>query len=366
MTKILFHLIRADLALFCRGRLALFWTFAFPLLMLVMQMALFGQDVRLGPVTLAILDLDRSQHSQDYIRELTVGLRRQKTLEFTFQPPAAAAKADLTLTIPQGFAANVDAARGTVLELGGTLEAGPSYDAAYGMLRGYSDGYNLNGLRSAPRVSLSAPAARPASLDYRLFLVTGLAGLIILSTSLMGFAAPLVAAREGGMFRMYQLFPMPTSVVVIAWCVSRLFIMLLASLLMFAIAWVLYGIRIEAGFSQLALALAILSLGSAAFLALGLLIAAFTKNVAATTMLCNLLYFPLLFSGNLMIPLGGLPGFLREALDYLPLNAMMDSIRRCLTSGANQHEIYTLLLLTGMLSVCLLLASRKFSWVPRT
>jgi len=42
--KNLMHLVRADLALFLRGRLALFWTFAFPLLMLMMQMALFGQE----------------------------------------------------------------------------------------------------------------------------------------------------------------------------------------------------------------------------------------------------------------------------------------------------------------------------------
>ena len=61
--KNLLHLVRADLALFLRGRLALFWTFAFPLLMLMMQMALFGQEAKLGPVTLVVHDMDRSAES---------------------------------------------------------------------------------------------------------------------------------------------------------------------------------------------------------------------------------------------------------------------------------------------------------------
>ncbi len=365
MTTTLLHLIRADLALFLRGRLALFWTFAFPLLMLVMQMALFGHDLALGPVSLAIVDQDHSASSAAYGDVLRAGLRQQHGVAFTLTDGGAA---DLTLTIPAGFGANIAAGRSTDVGLAARQAAGPAYDAAYGLLRGLSDAYNLTGLATPPHVAFPAPApAASEALDYRLFLVTGLAGLIILSTSLMGFAAPLVAAREGGMFRMYQLFPMPTGVVVLAWCLSRLVIMLAASLAMFGAAWLIYGIHISAGGAGIALAIGMLALGSAAFLALGLLIAALTDSVAAATMVCNLLYFPLLFSGNLMIPLGGLPAALRSALDCLPLNAMMASIRHALTGAADwRSDGYAMALLAVMLIACLATATRRFSWMPRT
>ncbi len=367
MIKVILHLIQADLAMFLRGRLALFWTFAFPLLMLVMQMALFGHDIKLGPVSLALLDQDRSQISQDYIRELRAGLRQQNSVEFHVVSPEQANEADLILTIPSGFAENVANKLSTEMALGGKRPAGPAFDAAYGMLRGYSDAYNLTGLASAPRVTLPAPAAQTGqSLDYRLFLVTGLAGMIILSTSLMGFATPLVAAREGGMFRMYQLFPINTAMVVFAWCGSRLMIMLTASLVMFLAAWSIYGVHINVGAAQIILAVGILALGSAAFLALGLLIASLTNSVAAATMFCNLLYFPLLFSGNLMIPLGGLPKPVLQVLDCLPLNAMMASIRRALTVGMDwKADILNLSSLLLMLAICLLLSAKRFTWMPR-
>jgi ABC-type multidrug transport system permease subunit len=365
--KNLLHLVRADLALFLRGRLALFWTFAFPLLMLMMQMALFGQEAKLGPVTLALHDLDRSEASAGYARELVRGLRLQNSIEFRIGEPAPGARADLELSIPAGFAQAVHAGRSTEIQLAASLPPGPTLDASYGMLRGFSDAYNLAGLRDAPRVVLPPPPAAAAhAVDYRLFLVSGLAGLVILSTSLMGFAGPLVAAREGGMFRLYQLVPMPTGVVVLAWCLSRLVVIVLASAVMFLVAWAVYGVQLRAGASGIAAAGAMLVLGCAAFLALGLLLAAVSRSVAGVTMVSNLLYFPLLFSGNLMIPLGGLPPVLRDALEFLPLNAMMASIRRALTGGMSwQGDAYSIAVLAAMLCGCLLLAVRRFGWTPR-
>lgn len=368
MIPILLHLIRADLAIFFRARLAMFWTFAFPLLLLVMQMALFGGNVKLGPVSLAVIDRDQTQASQDYVRQLTAGLRRQKSIEFNVLPQSANPQtADFAITIPTGFAANITAKRSTQLTLGGKQPAGPALDAAYGMLRGMSDAYNLNGLEAPQRVVLPPPVTNPAGLDYGLFLVTGLAGMIILSTGLMGFAGPLVAAREGGMFRMYQLFPIPTGWVVLAWWLTRVIVTLLASLTMFAIAWLVYGVKIDAGAPAIGMALLMLTLGTGAFLSLGLLIASITNSVAAATMVCNLLYFPLLFSGNLMIPVGGLPPALRTVLDCLPLNTLVSSMRRCVTAGLDwRAEIYSMTLLSGMLLTCLLLSAKRFTWMPRT
>ncbi|MET3135145.1 ABC-2 type transport system permease protein [Oxalobacteraceae bacterium GrIS 1.11] len=367
MLKILLHLIRADLALFLRAKLALFWTFAFPLLMLVMQMALFGHNVKLGPVSLAIVDLDRSAASVDYVRQLGAGLRVQQSVEFKRLGEAEAAGADFALTIPAGFGANVAAGRGTELALGGKRGGGPAQDAAYGMLRGMSDAYNLSGLTGPQRVTLPPPPETGAGLDYGLYLVTGLAGMIILSTGLIGFAGPLVAAREGGMFRLYQLFPMRTGLVVLAWWLSRLAITMVASLLMFLIAALVYGVKIQAGAAAIGMALLVLALGTGAFLSLGLLIASVSNSVAAATMVCNLLYFPLLFSGNLMIPVGGLPKALRALVDCLPLNAMVGSIRRCVTTGLEWHaEAYSVAMLAAMLLVCLMLSARRFSWMPRS
>ncbi len=369
MLKVLLHLIRADLVLFLRGRLALFWTFAFPLLLLIMQMALFGGGSKLGPVSLALVDLDQTPASQAYLRQLRSGLSMQGSVGFKISQHSSPTdgRQDIVVTVPKGFAANVGAGQTTTLQLGGQQTPGPAFEAAYGLIYAMSDNYNLNGLSQPKRVQIPpATESSAPTLSYGLYLVTGLVGMVILSTGLMGFAGPLVAARESGMFRLYQLFPIKTGWVVVAWWLSRLVVTLLASLLMFAAALWFYGVRPAPSGPELAAALLMLTLGTGAFLSLGLLIASVSNSVTAASIFCNLLYFPLMFSGNLMIPVNGLPPTIRTVLDFMPLNAMVESLRHCLASNVQQQsELYSGLILLGMMGGCLALSVRRFSWVPR-
>jgi ABC-type polysaccharide/polyol phosphate export permease len=67
-----------------------------------------------------------------------------------------------------------------------------------------------------------------------------------------------------------------------------------------------------------------------------------------------------------MIPLGGLPPFLRDGLEYLPLNAMMASIRHALTGSMSwKGDAYSIFVLAAMMCACLALAVRRFGWTPR-
>ncbi|MFZ6688398.1 ABC transporter permease [Undibacterium sp. SXout11W] len=381
--QVLFHLMVSDLKLFARARVAMFWTFAFPLLLLLMQMALFGHSSSLGPVSFSIIDHDTSDESIAYAQHLRSGLTHQKSVRFDLLSAEEGGvdtdnksdirsgnksyiKPDFLLTIPEGFASNIARQKETVIGLTTNLKEGAAYDASYGLLRALSNEYNLHAILTPQRVTLQVPVRSEPKLAYGLYLVTGLTGMIILSSSLMGFAGSLVAAREGGMFRLYQLFPMKTAIVVVAWWLSRLLVTLGASILMLVVARLLYDIHIDASGGGMLLALFMLCLGTGAFLAIGMLIAAICPNVASVTMICNVLYFPLMFASNLMIPLDTLPKVLRDILGLLPLNAMVDAIRSCLSNQLNMHMIgYSAMASLLTMGVGLAFSVKYFTWVPR-
>jgi len=385
--QVLFHLMASDLKLFARARVAMFWTFAFPLLLLLMQMALFGHTSSLGPVSFDIIDHDASGESRAYAQHLRSGLAHQKSVRFDLHPTDgvvvdASSKSenkseikfevksdfnpDFLLTIPAGFADNIAHQKKTVIGLTTNLKEGAAYDASYGLLRALSNEYNLKAILTPQRVMLQTPVHPAPKLAYGLYLVTGLTGMIILSSSLMGFASSLVAAREGGMFRLYQLFPMKTAIVVVAWWLSRLLVTLVASMFMLGIARLLYDIHIDASVGKLLLALLMLCLGTGAFLAIGMLVAALCPNVASVTMICNVMYFPLMFASNLMIPLDTLPKALRDVLALLPLNAMVDAIRGCLSNRLDWHILgYSAMASLLTLGVGLVFSVKHFTWVPR-
>lgn len=370
--QVLFYLMRLDLRLFFRARLAMFWTFAFPVLLLVVQMGLFGHAAALRPVSLCIVDLDGSAESAAFVFYMKRELALQKVVRFDIFSGSNMANSrspeeqDVLLTIPHGFEDHVLHQKETVIPLSTKLKQGPLYDASFGLLRALSTTYNLHVIAAPQRVLLQTPVSPASQLDYGLYLVTGLSGMIILSSSLMGFAGPLVAAREGGMFKLYQLFPMKTELVVIAWWLSRLCVTLLASIFMLVIARLLYDVRIDTTSVGLCLALCVMVLGTGASLALGMLIAALCPTVISVAMVSNILYFPLMLASDLVIPLDSLPRRMQELLSWMPLHAMVDAIRGCMMNQSDWHLVgYSVIASLLTLSVALFFSAKHFTWAPR-
>ncbi|MET3133250.1 ABC-2 type transport system permease protein [Oxalobacteraceae bacterium GrIS 1.11] len=370
MIKIFLEFLRIDLVLALRGKIGMFWTLFFPALMLILQMTLFGGGSALGPVDLCVVNLDGSPASAAYGDYLARQLARQSSLKVKLHAVGAATNTcDLALTIPSGFGARTRTGQPSELLLDGKLRDNILLTATRGIVAAITDAYNIESSGKPRMLGLvfASAAPSPAGGNYLLYLVTGLAGMIVLSTSLMDFGLTLVAAREGGMFKLYQLFPIKPSLLLLVWCVSRLLLCLGASGLMFVLASLLYGLRFDAGVPQVAAAFLLLTLGAASFLAIGILIAAFSSSTTVATLAANSLYFPLLFTGNVMVPLISLPKTLRDAMELLPLNALVGSMRDLLSGQINAAKLlYTLFILLLIGTLSLLLAFKRFSWRPQS
>lgn len=100
-------------------------------------------------------------------------------------------------------------------------------------------------------------------------------------------------------------------------------------------------------------------LGTAAFGALGLLIAG-TLRAEATLAVANLVYVLLLVGGGLLVPLSRYPEAVRHVLELLPSGALGQGLRDTFT-GAGPSAFTTVVLLVW--AVCAsLLVSRTFKW----
>lgn len=371
MLKQFMALLRADLLVLARSKVSMFWTLAFPALMLVLQMALFGGGGSLGPVDLYIVDHDQTQASKDYATFIAAAAGAQRSIKVNVLPGVlpSASKRGVALTIPSGFGSRLAVGATTRVDMHVSIANASLKSAMLGLMRGVSTAYEFEQRGQPPRVSLAvqeASGGAPAN-SYVQYLTTGLAGMILLSTALMGFAPGLVAARNAGTLHFYQVLPVPKVIVLLAWCTSRLILCFLATAAMFVFAGVLYGFRISGGPGEVMSALLILFCTIAAFLSVGVAVAAIADSAGGAAVIGNLLYFPLLFTGDLMIPLGGLPGWATSALAYSPLNASVDAWRALFAgreaTGATVYAIGSLVVLTA---VCIAFAGKRFSWSPRS
>jgi len=368
-------LASADLRIFTRTRVAVFWTFAFPMLVLVTYMQLFSSP-RLGDVALIIDDRDRSTASIDFGKSVVAIMRAQNIISVkvsNVSAPREKAPRELLIRIPRDFGKTAAAGQSARVHVKAGDSADPAVAASLGILRGAVTTWNLATAGQVARAVISvAPNGGELSRDARRadYLVAGLIVMVALSSALMGFAVPLVANREFGMTRQQSLWPVGRGTILAAWASSKLVIILASAFSLCIVAAMFYdfgrGLSIGGG---LAACLIVLT-ATSCLLSLGLAIASRSKSTQTALVIANALYFVGLVTGDLLIPTGGLPEGLRNVLAFSPVNAFARALRTALEApnfaAAFNYDVWVALLVFSVLGAGAFIFARKtYRWSSR-
>jgi ABC-2 type transport system permease protein len=187
-------------------------------------------------------------------------------------------------------------------------------------------------------------------------LTPGVLALAVMSTAFTGLAIGTGFERRYGALKRLGASPLPRGALLAAKGLSVLTVEALQVLLLGAVA---LAMGWEPAGSPLAVA-ALLLAGTAAFAALGLLMAG-TLRAEATLAAANLVYLLLLVSGGIAVPLDRFPDGARPVLEALPAAALAEGLREVLRDGAGLPLGHLLVLLLWAAGAGLL-AARTFRW----
>jgi ABC-2 type transport system permease protein len=188
------------------------------------------------------------------------------------------------------------------------------------------------------------------------FLTPGVLALAVMSTAFTGQAIGTGFERRYGVLRRLGTTPLSRSTLLVAKTISVICVELLQVGLLcvvgLAFGWSPHGNPIAV--------VGVLLLGTAAFSALGLLMAG-TLRAEATLAGANLVYVVLLVLGGVAFPLTDFSTGLRHVLDLLPISALSDGLRTVLLSGRTVplHDWLTLIVWTAFGATA---AARFFRW----
>ena len=363
-------LIRADLCSFSRSRISVFWTFAFPLLILVAYMQLFANP-NLGEVSLIVDDRDQSATSADFARSVVGVMGRQDVVSVKRveapPPGASVGKRTIRILIPRDFGAVAADGRSIRIPVSAKERSDPAVRASLGILQGAVTTWNMAAAGEAPRALLqvSGPEGTKTSGQARVdYLVAGLIVMVALSSSLMGFAVPLVASREYGLTRQQSLWPVGRGLILAAWASSKLAVIVASAIMLCAVAAAFYDFGTGMSLGGLLVGTLVLLTATCCLLALGLAIASRSKSTQTALVVANALYFVGLFTGDLLIPTGGLPEGLRNVLAFSPVNAFAQALRSALGAADLREALSGDLWLA--LAVFLILGAGAFAFARRT
>lgn len=324
---------------FVREPEALFWGFAFPILLTVSLGVAFrnqpAQVLRVAAVTPAVgaaLRQDKLLDVQELTKEQAAYALRAGTVVLVAEPaPAGGVAFHFDDTNPEGRTARMLADRAVQVAAG----------------------------RADP-VAVSDELTREAGSRYIDFLVPGVVGMGIMGNSIWGLGFSIVDARRRKLMKRIVATPMPRHYYLLSFLLWRLILLVVEVGIPIIFGVWAFGVPLRGSLLQLA---AICLLGSLALSALGLLIASRARTIEGVSGIMNLVMLPMWILSGVFFSSQRFPDAVQPVIKALPLTSLIDALRANMLRGAGFSQLGVELAVLGVcFGLCFSLALKLFRW----
>lgn len=341
----LLALVVARLREFWREPAAIFWVYAFPLIMMVA----LGLAFRNQPVeTFRIVTPESSMADQ-----LKASLESDERFEVKVLDEAECrrrlrvGRADLLVVAGESETTSqqyfFDPTKPS------SVLARNAVDDALQRAAGRKD------VLSAEDVEITEPGGR-----YIDFLIPGLIGMGLMGGGMWGVGFAVVDLRIRKLLKRYLATPMRRSHFLGALMISRLIFMIPEILILLVFARLAFGVTVHGNYLTLALFILI---GAFQFAGIGLLVASRAKTVETVSGLMNLVMMPMWIASGIFFSTERFPDALQPLIKIFPLTPLIDAIRGIMLEGSELTSLGPELAMTvGWTVVPFVLALKFFRW----
>jgi ABC-type multidrug transport system permease subunit len=324
---------------FMREPEALFWVFAFPLLLA----AGLGIAFRNRPADVLKV--------ATVTPELTQALQQEKFLDVQLLDASAAE--DALRTGKVALLAMPGPGGGVVYRYDDTNPEGRTarmlVDHAVQQAAGRTD----------PVASSDVLMREPGS-RYIDFLIPGLIGMNLMGSAIWGMGFAIVDARRKKLLKRLIATPMPKSYYLLSFVLSRLLLLVAEVGVLLGFGALVFQVPIRGSLLDVAV---LCILGSLSFSALGLLIASRARTIEAASGLMNFAMMPMWVASGVFFSAQQFPAIVQPVIKALPLTALIDALRATMLQGTNLLGVVSQLAVLGAwLIVCFALALKLFRW----
>lgn len=353
------QLIIARVLEFVRQPEAIFWSYAFPVLMVLA----LGVAFRNKPVTRIAVDVMAGSGAEQVQEKLA----QDPTFQVRISEPHAArlrlrtARAELVI-LPV-------AAPGRATGNSDPSLADYTYEYLYDPTRPESV---LARLRVDDALQRVAGRQDPLTVSEQLieepgsryvdFLVPGLLGMNIMAGGLWGVGFAIVYMRIRKLLKRLMATPMKRHHFLTGVIVSRLIFMIPGVLVILLFSWLVFGVAIEGRIFDVVV---LIFAGAFTFSGIGLLVASRANTIETVSGLMNLVMLPMWVFSGVFFSSERFPEFLQPFIKALPLTPLIDGLRATMLEGlplTSTAQLVRIAWLLGWGLVTFALALRWFRW----
>jgi ABC-2 type transport system permease protein len=203
-------------------------------------------------------------------------------------------------------------------------------------------------------------------ISISVYYVPGIIALGIISAALSNLALSVTAQRESGILKRRRAAPVPAGVLIAGRALTAASVAIVMTIILAAIGWLLYGAHIPAGHVP-ALLLTVLA-GAASFGCLGFALTSVIRDDDAANPVITAVTLPLYFISGVFLPAQVLPHWLVQVAAVFPVRHFQLALLAAYNpySGTAGLAGRDLEILAGWGAAGLLIASRRFRWMPQS
>ncbi len=329
---------------FLREPEAVFWTFAFPIILAVG----LGIAFRNKPADVVVVGVVHGTASGD---SLTTRLASAPGLKVRAMSEDSAARA-----LRNGELALVAVARGSAAVEYRFDDTRPEGRAA----RAAVDDVLQRAAGRRDPVAVTESQVREKGSRYIDFVVPGLLGMNIMGGGIWGLGFAIVEARRKNLLKRLVSTPMRRSHYLASFLFSRFVFLILEIAVLIGSAALLFDVPVRGSLLQL---LVVCLLAALAFGGVGLLIASRARTIEGVSGLMNLAMMPMWVLSGVFFSSANFPAVAQPFIKALPLTATNDALRATMLQGAGWSAVLPeIAVIVAWLVVTFTLALRLFRW----
>lgn len=352
----------AQAKMFFRSPGSVFWTVAFPVLLILLFGAIFSNSGS-TTYTLYVQDMDGSEASQGLID----GFNQTRVLNIVMVDNGTDADAFIKngsissfLIIPQGFEnafAPGSERQNATLELRIDNSSATALSVA-AIVNSVVQSLNLHLANGTMVVSTSIQSVSEGSSRYNFidFFLPGVIGLTAMTTTVNWMVGLQTRYRQNGIFKKLATTPITQ----MEWLTSLILWQIITVFLSVAIIMIVGIVMFDVHLRLDMISVMIIVFSSALFSALGLIIARFVKEEETGGVAAGAITFPMMFLAGSFFPLESMPDYLQVIAKVMPLTYVNNGLRDAMIFGNSSGAMYNLLIVV-VLTVVLMIAGVAIS-----
>jgi ABC-2 type transport system permease protein len=346
-----------------RDKTALFFTFMFPLIFLLV----FGYANKNTGVSfnVALLNQSPTQLASQTVKQITSSkvFKVDKSLKTMAQAKEKMKRSqiDAIIVLPNTFGKLTDGKLTGQAQVIYTQNGAQAGQAVQSVLQSqYFAQLNAKLVANNTPFSATSVKLNEKSLTSFDYAFAGILGFTILGSGIFGPINIFPELKKMGILRRLHTTPLRVWQYFLSVMLGNAVVGLMSLALMYAVAIGLFDLHIAGNIFEL---IAFLVFSLILILGIGLAIGGWAKNERQAAPLANLIVFPMMFLSGTFFPRFGLPVWLQHVTDFFPLTPVIDGARLITTEGLHLTQIGSQLgIMTGWLILVYAIAFRVFRW----